>query len=108
MEKAAIYDTSSLINAYKQRKRLTGYTTIFNIVEFPKILDFKLTVLYPSKSDYNLAIKLSKDVLRIGNRCPQLIFVAAMALNRNMKLVTSDKHFAVIREIRQDFKLYIE
>jgi len=51
MEKA-IYDTSSLINAYKQRKRLTGYTTIFNIVEFPKILDFKLMVLYPSKSDY--------------------------------------------------------
>jgi len=58
MEKA-IYDTSSLINAYKQRKRLTGYTTIFNIVEFPKILDFKLTVLYPLKSDYNLAIELS-------------------------------------------------
>ncbi|MCW7079158.1 MAG: hypothetical protein OCU22_08555 [Canidatus Methanoxibalbensis ujae] len=26
---------------------------------FPKILDFKLTVLYPSKSDYNLAIELS-------------------------------------------------
>jgi len=108
MEKA-IYDTSSLINAYKQRKRLTGYTTIFNIVEFPKILDFKLTVLYPSKSDYNLAIKLSKDVLRIGKPLPAIdIIMAAMALNRNMKLVTSDKHFAVIREIRQDFKLYIE
>jgi len=62
MEKA-IYDTSSLINAYKQSKLLTGYTIIFNIMEFPKILDFKLTVLYPLKSDYNLAIKLSKDVL---------------------------------------------
>jgi len=56
MEKA-IYDTSSLINAYKQMKQLTGYTTI-NIVELPKILDFKLTVL-SSKSDYNLAIELS-------------------------------------------------
>jgi len=55
----AIYNTSSLINAYKQMKQLTGYTTIFNIVEFPKILDLKLTVLYPSKSDYNLAIELS-------------------------------------------------
>ena len=68
MEKA-IYDTSSLINTYKQRKRLTGYTTI-NIVD--KILDFKLTVLYPSKSDYNLAIKLSKDVLRIGKPLPAI------------------------------------
>ena len=28
-----LYDTSSLINAYKQRRRLTRYTTIFNIVE---------------------------------------------------------------------------
>ena len=51
---------------------MTGYTTIFNIVEFPKILDFKLTVLYPSKSDYNLAIKLSKDVLRIGKPLPAI------------------------------------
>ena len=70
MEKA-IYDTSSLINAYKQMKQLTGYTTI-NIVEFPKILDFKLTVLYSSKSDYNLAIELS-TCGESGNRCPQLI-----------------------------------
>ena len=48
--------------------------------------------------------------MRIGKPLPAIdIIVAAMALNRNMKLVTSDdKHFAVIREIRQDFKLYIE
>ena len=54
-------------------------------------------------------MKLSKDVLRIGKPLPAIdIIVAAMALNRNMKLVISDKHFTVIREIRQDFKLYIE
>jgi len=34
-----LYDTGSLIKAYKQRKRLTGYTTILNVVEFPKLLD---------------------------------------------------------------------
>ena len=86
---------------------MTGYTAIFNIVEFLKILDFKLAVLYPSKSDYNLAIKLSKDVLRIEKPLPTIdIIVAAMTLNRNMKLVTSDKHFAVIQEIRQDFIIY--
>jgi hypothetical protein len=59
-----LYDTSSLINAYKQRKQLTGYTTILNVVEFPKLLELKLTVIYPSKSEYNLAIKLSKDLIR--------------------------------------------
>ncbi len=37
MEKI-LYDTGSLINAYKQRKQLTGYTTILNVVEFPKLL----------------------------------------------------------------------
>jgi len=104
MEKV-LYDTSSLINAYKQRKQLAGYTTIFNVVEFPKILEFKLTVIYPSKSDYNIAIKLSKDLLRIGKPIPAIdLMVAAMALNRDMKLVTSDGHFAVIQEIRSDFK----
>ena len=80
--------------------------------QFDKCLQTKETIdriYYNGVSDYNLAMKLSKDVLRIGKPLPAIdIIVAAMALNRNMKLVTSGKHFAVIREIRQDFKLYIE
>ncbi len=104
-----LYDTGSLIKAYKQRKLLMGYTTILNVVEFPKLLELKLTVIYPSKSDYNLAIKLSKDLLKIGKPIPAIdIIVAAVALNRNMKLVTTDSHFAVIGEIRSDFKFIIE
>ena len=104
-----LYDTSSLINAYKQRKLLTGYTTIFNVVEFPKLLELKLTVIYPSKSDYNLAIKLSKDLLKIGEPIPAIdIIVAAVALNRNMKLATTDNHFTVIQEIQPDFEFVIE
>ena len=104
-----LYDTSSLINAFKQRKQLRGYTTILNVVEFPKLLELKLTVIYPSKSDYNLAIKLSKDLLKIGKPIPAIdIIIAAVALNRNMKLVTTDNHFAVIGEIRSDFKFIIE
>ncbi len=51
-----LYDTSRVINVYKQRKQLAGYTTIFNVVEFSKVLDFNLKVIYPSKSDYTLAI----------------------------------------------------
>jgi len=104
-----LYDTGSLIKAYKQRKRLTGYTTILNVVEFPKLLELKLTVIYPSKSDYNLAIKLSKDLLKIGKPIPAIdIIVATVALNRNMKLVTTDNHFAVIQEIKSDFEFVIE
>ena len=65
-----LYDTSSLINACKQRKQLEGYTTILNVVEFPKLLELKLTVIYLSKSDYNPSIKLSKDLLRIVKPIP--------------------------------------
>lgn len=39
-----LYDTGSLINAYKQRKQPAGYTTILNVVESPKLLEHKLTV----------------------------------------------------------------
>jgi len=104
-----LHDTSSLINAYKQRKQLRGYTTILNVVEFPKLLELKLTVIYPSKSDYNLAIKLSKDLLKIGKPIPAIdIIIAAVALNRNMKLVTTDNHFVAIQKIRLGFEFVIE
>ncbi|OEU53904.1 MAG: hypothetical protein BA871_17550 [Desulfuromonadales bacterium C00003096] len=104
-----LYDTSSLINAYKQRKQLTGYTTILNVVEFQKLLELALTVIYPSKSDYNLAIKLSKDLLKIGKPIPAIdIIIAVVALNRNMKLVTTDNHFAAIQKIRSGFEFVIE
>jgi len=104
-----LYDTGSLINAYKQRKLLMGYTTILNVVEFPKLLELKLTGIYPSKSDYNLAITLSKDLLKIGKPIPAIdIIVAAVALNRNMKLVTTDNHFAAIQKIRLGFEFVIE
>jgi len=104
-----LYDTGSLIKAYKKRKRLMGYTTILNVVEFPKLLELKLIVIYPSKSDYNIAIKLSKDLLKIGKPIPAIdIIVAAVALNRNMKLVTTDNHFDIIQEIKSDFEFVIE
>ena len=100
-----LYDTSRVINVYKQRKQLAGYTTIFNVVEFSKVLDFNLKVIYPSTSDYTLEIKLSKDLLRIGKPIPAIdVMVSAIALNRDMTLVTSDAHFAVIKELRSDFK----
>ena len=34
--------------------------------------------------------------------------IAAIALNRKLKLVARDKHFMAIKEIREDFELLIE
>lgn len=44
-----IYDTSKLIDIYKKDKKAQGYTTIFNLIEFPKALELDLNVLYPTK-----------------------------------------------------------
>jgi len=101
-----LYDTSALIEAYRQGKNPRGYTTVLNLVEFPKALDFKLKVLYPSKDDYNLALKISLELLKIGKPLPAVdVVVAAVALNNNLKLITGDRHFESIREVRKDLRL---
>ena len=108
MEKK-LYDTSELIECYKNRIPVRGYTTILNLIEFPKALELDLVVIYPSKLDYELALKLSTELLRIGKPVPAIdAVIAATALNRKLKLVTKDKHFMVIKEIREDFELLIE
>ena len=60
-----LYDTGSLIKAYKKRKRLMGYTTILNVVEFPKLLELKLTVIYPSNTLQSPIIRSQSNYQRI-------------------------------------------
>ena len=63
-----LYDTSKLMQLYKSKgkKSVNGYTTILNIIEFPKALEIGLVILYPSKYDYKLAIKIFAEHLNIG------------------------------------------
>ncbi|MBL7117267.1 MAG: type II toxin-antitoxin system VapC family toxin [Candidatus Syntrophoarchaeum sp.] len=47
--------------------------------------------------------------MKIGKPIPAIdIIIAAVALNRNMKLVTTDNHFAAIQKIRSGFDFVIE
>ena len=51
-----LFDTNRLIESAKENKKdLKGYTKIFNIIEFPKIIEFfsYIDVLYPEQSDYD-------------------------------------------------------
>ncbi|WP_167892383.1 PIN domain-containing protein [Thermococcus sp. MAR1] len=90
MEKA-LYDTNVLIEAVKSRKNLNGYTTILNIVEFPRALELGLTVITPSLEDYLLAIKISQAMVRNGTPVPAVdAIVAAVAMNRELTLVTKE------------------
>ena len=109
MEKI-LHDTSSLIENYKLNiKEIKAFTTILNVIEFPKALEIsKLEVLYPTHSDYKLAIKLAVSLLKIGKPIPAVdIIIAAIALNNKLTLRTKDKHFLVIKDIKPEFKVEI-
>jgi tRNA(fMet)-specific endonuclease VapC len=105
-----VYNTNELINALKLGKlNLTGYTTIFNVVEFPKAVEFEdLIVIYPDLDDYQESVEISLALLRKGNPLPAIdILVATMCIRRNLALATKDRHFNVIKSVRKDFKLKI-
>ena len=102
----SLYDTSRLIDAYKKKETITGYTTIFNIIEFPKAMEFNLQILFPSKSDYYLSLRISTELLKAGKPIPTInSLIAAIVLNNKLKLVTRDNHFLLIEKIMKDFKV---
>lgn len=104
----SLFDTNSLIDAYREKETIDGFTTILNIVEFPKAMELNLRVLFPSKSDYHLALIISTKLLKIGKPIPAVdSVIAAVALNNKLKLVTKDNHFLVIKDVKKEFKVEI-
>ncbi|MBO3763415.1 MAG: type II toxin-antitoxin system VapC family toxin [Candidatus Brockarchaeota archaeon] len=104
-----LYDTSKLIEMYKKGGAVHGYTTILNLIEFPKAINLNLTIIFPSKFDYNLALKISTELLRRGNPIPATdLIIAAVALNDGLRLVTKDKHFLLVKEVENDFKVLVD
>jgi len=103
-----LYDTSALINLLKSGKQAArGFTTILNIVEFPKALDLKeLGILYPTVEDYDEALKIAVSLLKIGKPVPAIdIVTASVCLRRGLLLLTADVHFAHIRSIKSEFNM---
>lgn len=104
-----LYDTSKLIDAYKKNESIQGYTTVFNLIEFPKALELDLSVLYPSKSDYNLALKISTELIKIGKPIPAIdVLISAIAIKNHLKVITKDRHFLFIKEVLDDFEVIVE
>jgi tRNA(fMet)-specific endonuclease VapC len=105
-----VFDTNQLIDFLKKGKAdLTGFTTIFNLVEFPKALEFQgLTVITPSLEDYEESVEISSALLQRGTPLPAIdILVAAMCIRRNLTLCTKDNHFKAIKLVKKDFKLQL-
>ncbi len=108
MEKT-LYDTNKLIDFYRKNRKIQGYTTIFNLIEFPKVLELNLKVLLPSELDYNLALEISTDLLKIGKPIPAVdVIISAIAINKGLKVVTKDRHFLFVKEVVKNFKIDVE
>jgi len=105
----ALFDTNWLMNLYKERKKdEKGNTTILNIIEYPKAIDYftNIEIKFPSNNDFATSVYLSKELLKIGKPLPSMdIIIASICRNLNLTLNTYDKHFNVIKEVWEDFKL---
>ena len=106
-----LYDTSVVIEIVaKNRQRIRGYVSILTIIEYPPSLSYASKILYPEKKDYHLAIKWQTLLRRKGSPIPVVdLVIATQAYNRNLALVTRDKHFETLkREAATGLKLVLE
>ena len=105
-----VYDTNELIDFHgKGKLNLNGFTTVFNLLEFPKATELEqLTLIYPDLEDYEESIEISSALLQRGTPLPAIdILVAATCIRRNLTLYTKDSHFTAIKSVRKDLKLEI-
>ncbi|NJE26417.1 PIN domain-containing protein [Thermococcus sp. MV5] len=94
-----LHDTNVIMDAVKPKKKIAGYTTILNLIEFPRGAELELEVLTPSLEDYLLALEISQTMVEQGTPIPAVdAILAAVALKRNFTLVTRDKHFDFIKK----------
>jgi len=105
-----VYDTSALINLLKSGKQTAkGFTTIFNVIEFPKVVSLKeLGVIYPTIEDYDEALKVSASLLSAGKPLPAIdILIATICIRRGLLLHTAEKHFKHVKSVRREFKVEV-
>lgn len=103
-----VYDTNELIDYLKKGNTdLRGFTTVFNVIEFPKALELEqLAVIYPNVEDYQESIEITIMLLQRGTPLPAIdILVAAICIRRELTLCTKDNHFSAIKAVRKNLKL---
>jgi tRNA(fMet)-specific endonuclease VapC len=105
-----LYDTNILIDhMHDGATSLDGFTTILNLIEFPKAVTLQgLDIIIPGKDDYDKGFELSILLLEAGTPIPALdIVLAAVAINRNLVLQTRDQQFEYVRKINRDFQVRV-
>ena len=105
-----LYDTNILIEFIKRNNfTIDGYTTILNVIEFPKAVSLKnLKVIYPNTEDYYKSLIIAAKLLKRGTPIPAIdIIIAAVSINYDLVLITKDRHFKYIKMVEPKFKLQI-
>lgn len=106
-----LYDTNILIDHMRDgTTSLDGFTTILNLIEFPKAVPLQgLDIVIPGKDDYDKGFELSILLLEAGTPIPAIdIVLAAVAINRHLVLQTRDQHFEYVRKINREFRVRIK
>ncbi|MEM1548885.1 MAG: DNA-binding protein [Thermoproteota archaeon] len=91
--------------------QLDEAVTIVTLIEFPSLLEyskFQGSVVYPTRSDLDLAVELQIKMKNKGRLKPfSDLLTAAICINRNEELVTKDINFNEIAEASK-LKLRVE
>lgn len=105
-----LYDSSELIEIRKAGDEAEGYTTILNLIEFPKGAELRrLRILYPTRGDYDKALIWSAKLLQRGTPVPGTdLIVSAVSVRLGLQLVTRDQHFRVIKSAVKELRLQVK
>ncbi|HII73330.1 TPA: PIN domain nuclease [Sulfurisphaera tokodaii] len=83
---------------------------MLNVIEYPPILNLrnKLLVVYPTKEDYELALKIMVKLRKIGKPVNVVdIILASIAINHNMIVVTNDRDFDLIKKVEDKLEIQV-
>ncbi len=94
-----LYDSSELIELRKAGDQAEGFTTILNLIEFPKGVELRgPKTLYPTREDYDNALVWSAQLLKRGTPVPAIdLIISAISVRLGLQLVTRDLHFKQIK-----------
>ncbi|BDB99353.1 type II toxin-antitoxin system VapC family toxin [Saccharolobus caldissimus] len=83
-------------------------TSILNVIEYPPILDLKdkLLAIYPTKANYELALKIMIKLRKVGKPVNVVdIILASIAINHNMIVITNDRDFDLIKKVEEKLEI---
>jgi len=65
-------------------------------------------VVYPTKEDYELALKIMVKLRKIGKPVNVVdIILASIAINHNMIVVTNDRDFDLIKKVEDKLEIQV-